>query len=361
MNHEKRMLTRRDFLKLAGVTGAALALLPLLPSASDNGDKKADVFGSEEDRLKAIQATATAVEHEGWQKLEDEGFPETAVNTAVSIQAFEGPDESWSGSGTVMFIKDIGGQSYWVVLTAGHLFLEGSHQELQRINLGRKLLPHAGQESFTSSEFGVAAAYEDKLYKNTSDQAKGLDVGVIVLPDAVIENRLDNLVERNRALTMDQIKFGGIIDSGSFSAIGFPGITNLEPTVIQNGIIGLVESKNEPVFDYVLVSKALSAGGFSGGGIFWTPPTQGESLYVGPLNANFEPQSKFFAKSVRVTKIAKLGKWGLLRLIQDAIDGLKSKQNCLAGVCNLDDDCGPNSYCVNGSCIPKDQFDIGGH
>ncbi|GEM_PF-6926782 len=34
---------------------------------------------------------------------------------------------------------------------------------------------------------------------------------------------------------------------------------------------------------------------------------------------------------------------------------------CPTGVCSLDDDCGPNSFCVNGSCVPKNQFEIDIH
>lgn len=367
MNPEKRtLLTRRDFLKLAGSTAAAGLFLRngfvslILPSTTDT-NKKVTVFGSEDDRQDAIQATATAVEQKGWSKLEKEGFPEIAINTAVSIQAFEGSDESWSGSGTVMFIKDLNGQSYWVVLTAGHLFLEGSHRELQRIVLGRKLLPRAGQDSFTSSEFGVAAVHYDDLYKNTGVQAKGLDVGVIVLPDVVVRDRFNNLVEMVSALTMDQIEFGGVIKSGTFSAIGFPGITNLEPTVIHRGIPGPTAFEKESGLYSILVDNALSAPGFSGGGIFWTPLDNDKSLYIGPLSKNFDPTSQNFAESVRVTKIAKLGKQGLQILIQDAIGELQSKGDCPTGACTVDVNCGPNAYCVDETCVPKDQFNIDGH
>ena len=362
-----RILTRRDFLKLAGVTGTAYLVLGhkvvslSLPSVTDNRGKKVTTFDSEEDRQNAIQATAAAVEQTGWSKLENEGFPETAINTAVSIQAFEGPDESWSGSGTVMFIKDLNGQSYWVVLTAGHLFLEGTHQELQRLVLGRKSLPHAGQESFTSDEFGVAAAHKDQLYKNTDNQAKGLDIGIIVLPDTVVNGRLNNLVETDRALSMEQIKFERTIESGTFSAIGFPGFINLEPTVIHKGVPGPTRFEEESGLYSVLVDNALSAPGVSGGGTFWTPPNNDKSLYVGPLSKGFDSTSQTFARSVRVTKIAMLGEQGLQLLIQNAISELNSRQDCPTGVCALDTECGPNSYCVEGSCVPKDQFDISGH
>ena len=358
-------LTRRQFLILA-TTGIGSWVIKQAAEKlgarveTSVGESLSPVFDSDEDRNRAIQATATAVEQGGWSKLEKEGFSETAINTAVSIQAFDGPKESWSGSGTVMFIKDINGQPYWVVLTAGHLFLEDTHPgELQRIILGRKLLPHAGQDSFTSSEFGVAAVYEDKLYKNTNDQAKGLDVGVIVLSDAVVRNRLNNLVERDRALTIDQIKFGEIIESGTFSAVGFPGSTNLEPTVIHRGVLGPTRFEKESGAYSVLVNNALSSPGFSGGGVFWTPPNNEYSLYVGPLSKGFDPTSENFARSVRVTKIAKLGEPGLMRLIQDAIDELKSKRGCPTSVCAYDSQCPPSDYCVNAECVSRVEFDKG--
>ncbi len=356
-----RQITRREFLRLAGAALAVVVLkgLPEALTTMGAGESSVQAFNSDEDRNNTIQATATAVEQKGWQKLEKEGFPEVAVNTAVSIRAFDGLDESWSGSGTVMFTKDLNNQLYWVVLTAGHLFFEDGTlpRGPQRIELGRKSLPRAGQESFTSSEFGVAAAYEDKLYKDTGDQAKGLDVGVIVLPDAIVRDRLNNLVERDSALTMDQIEFGGTIESGTFSAIGFPGMTNLEPTIIHKGVPGPTEFEKESGLYSILVDNALSAPGFSGGGVFWTPPNNEYDLYVGPLSKNFDFKSQIFARTVRVTKIAKLGKQGLLGLIQDAIEELNIKQGCPTNVCAYHSQCPPSDYCVNAECVSRVEFD----
>jgi hypothetical protein len=330
-------ISRREFLKQAVVTAGGLALLgggtQIIRTLMAN-QKMINLFDLEKNenapllingrKSFEVQATAQAAQDKGWERLVDEGFPIEAINTAVGVTVnttFETSTKSSDASGTIMFHN-----GFWVLIASGHQFLSGMDLRYPNcsIDLSRKLIQNEGFVSFSDKEFGVAAVYESKRYGDVGLTNDDLDLSIVVFPDEKVGNRFEGFVDRKKALRLDQIDFNDKqITTADFFGISFPGLTNYEPALIQNGTINPLDSVPKGS-SRISVDNTLAWYGFSGAGVF-AKKTNGVVSYIGPVvgGNDLDP---YFVDNTEITQIASMGKQGFLNFITEAITDYQRKQ-----------------------------------
>jgi hypothetical protein len=266
---------------------------------------------------KAIKATSQAYDEEGWQELERQGFPEKAINSAVQIDV-DLSDEYMSAHKDMIF-KSYGAcgnlmhiDGYWVVLSAGHVFKNDEDKrdinDLGTIILNRPdSLNNTSYAGFAYDEFGLATAY-----------AQNIDFGVAVFPDDVADYKNQPMFDKDMVLNIDDLLFTENPPDGLYYGIGFPGLTDPDPTIS----FGARLAKSITFPNMVVLSNDLVAPGSSGGGEFTV--INGKTYYVGATVGDYGLHP-VFADSAVISSVGQLGKSAFDALIKSAIDNYNSK------------------------------------
>lgn len=298
--------------------------LSLDPELMKEFESNTDIDTNEE-YTQAIEATHSAVMDKGWEKLIEEGFPRTVIDSTVSIGVqFEGNENAW-GSGTVAVVE-FEGKKYWVVFTAGHLLAgrDPAHpRQIERsiILVRDDWLPKPGTASEAPFRYGSAARFDGKLKR---------DIGILVLPFE--EERMMALFDADAVVQEDQLCFlkPEEMTSGSFYAMGFPFLTGFRAMVIEDARINSSEmwvygDDNNGLF----VDDALPSQGFSGGGLFWK--TGEEVAYVGPVDLGTDDPSfnPIYSDNAGITTLSWLGEQGFQDILAEAVADLQAKKDAL--------------------------------
>lgn len=331
-------ISRREFLKQAVITAGGLAFLgggtQIVKTLMAN-QRMINLFDLEKNenapllingrKSFEVQATAQAVQDKGWERLVDEGFPIEAINTAVGVTVnttVEASTKSSDASGTIMFHN-----GFWVLIASGHQFLQYMDPRLQNydIDLFRKSISNEGRLTFSDKEFGVAAVYENKRYGDVGLTSDDLDLSIVVFPDEKVGDRFEGFVDRKKALRLDQIDFDDKqIAATDFFGIGFPGLTNYAPALIQNGTINPIEEFAPKGSSQISIDNTLAWYGFSGAGVFAKKPN-GVVAYIGPV-VGTNDLDPYFVDNTNVTRIASIGEQGFLNFITEAITDYQRKR-----------------------------------
>lgn len=338
MQPQQAKISRREFLKQVAITIGGLTLLGGTAKTIQTlvaNEKMINLFDLEKNenapllingrKSFEVQATAQAAQDKGWERLVDEGFPIEAINTAVGVTVnitVETSTKSSDASGTIMFYN-----GFWVLIASGHQFLSGIDPRYPNFNidLSRKLIPNEGYLTFSDKEFGVAAVYESKRYGDVGLTNNDLDLSIVVFPDEKVGDRFEGFVDRKKALRLDQIDLNDEqITTADFFGISFPGLTNYEPALIQNGTINPIEEFAPKSSSQISIDNTLVWYGFSGAGVF-AKKTNGVVAYIGPV-VGTNDLDPYFVDNTNVTRIASMGKQGFLDFITEAIADYQRKQ-----------------------------------
>lgn len=263
---------------------------------------------------RAVIATSKSFETEGWRNLVERGFPLEAINSAVEVEigaVVKTVNESkaifGSGSGNLMHID-----GYWILLTAGHV-LENTEEGMNSISqiwLKRdNSLPNPGRMYFPSSEFGVATA---KIY--------GVDFGIVVFSDEVINSKHLSMFDQKLALTKEQLYFGQDPYDVPYFGICHPGLTDPDPTIIFDAHVAKFIPR--PGGLEIALVHSLVLEGCSGGGMF--VEIDGKFYYVGPATGNFGP-NPLLADVTYISSLGVVGKSNFDKLVETAKADLEAK------------------------------------